>query len=334
MIKISVVIPVYNAENHLAECLDSVLNQSLSDIEVICIDDGSEDDSLTILKQYAETDFRLKILSQANQGVSVARNAGLEVAKGKYVSFVDGDDTIDKDFLQNLYNIIEIHEVDVVFSKLFDHESFNQFFNVLHREEIRNTLLRFFIKDAQFYSVCNKLFSNSIIQRNQIRFPQGVKLGEDGHFNIQFLICSEKVFFFDYCGYQYREVDESATRNIFKHNYIQKAVENYMIDWTPILGDVISSKEIQHLKKVTFVKKIISLTYIYANPKSGLSLKKRLFKLKEIINNQEVSDVFSDISLKNELNLTRYKGAIFDGIRNKNIFYIYILTLFSYYRNK
>ncbi|HBI00735.1 glycosyltransferase, partial [uncultured Flavobacterium sp.] len=93
MIKISVVIPVYNAENHLAECLDSVLNQSLSDIEVICIDDGSEDDSLTILKQYAETDFRLKILSQANQGVSVARNAGLEVAKGKYVSFVDGDDT-------------------------------------------------------------------------------------------------------------------------------------------------------------------------------------------------------------------------------------------------
>ena len=334
MIKISVVIPVYNVENHLAECLDSILNQSLSDIEVICINDGSEDNSLTILDQYAQNDSRLKILSQDNQGVSAARNAGLEVAQGKYVSFVDGDDTIDKDFLLNLYNTIEIHGVDVVFSKLFEKENFNQFLNILGREEIRNTLLRFFIKDAQFYSVCNKLFSNSIIQRNGLRFPYGVKLGEDGHFNIQFLICSEKVFFFDYCGYHYREVDESATRNIFKHNYIQKAVEAYMIDWTPLLGDIISSEEIQHLKKAPFVKKIISLTYNYANPKSGLSFKKRLAKLKEIINNQEVSTVFSDISLKKELNLTRYKEAIFDGIRNRNIFYIYILTLFSYYRNK
>lgn len=334
MVKVSVIIPVYNLENHLADCLDSILCQSLSDIEVICVDDGSEDDSLSILNKYAENDFRIKVISQKNKGVSVARNSGLDIANGKYVSFIDGDDTIDINFLMKLFEIIETYEVDVVYSKLFFQESFLEFSGVINKEKINNLLLPFFIKDAKYYSVCNKLFSNELIKKNNIRFPEGVKLGEDGYFNIQFLLFSKKVYFFDYCGYNYREVEGSATRNIFKHNYFQKAVEVYLIDWLPLLGNIISSEEIQNLKKIPFVKKIISLTYNYINPNSGLSLKEKYCKLKEIVNNKEVSEVFSDNGLKKELNLNSYNSALFDSIQKKKILYIYLLVLYSYFRNK
>jgi glycosyltransferase involved in cell wall biosynthesis len=334
MVNVSVIIPVYNLENHLADCLDSILNQSLSDIEVICIDDGSKDDSLSILNKYAEKDFRIRVISQKNKGVSVARNSGLDIAKGKYVSFIDGDDTIDNNFLMKLFEIIEKYEVDVVYSKLFFQESFLEFSGIIDKEKINTLLLPFFIKDAKYNSVCNKLFSNELIKKNNIRFPEGIKLGEDSYFNIQFLLFGNKVYFLDYCGYHYREVEGSATRNIFKHNYFQKAVEVYLIDWLPLLGNIISSEEIQNLKKITFVKKIISLTYNYTNPNSGLSLKQKYFKLKEIVNNKEVSEVFSDNNIKNELNLNSYNSALFDSIQKKKILYIYLLVLYSYFRNK
>ena len=92
MPKISVIIAVYNVEKYLRQCLDSVVNQTLKDIEIICIDDGSTDNSPKILERYANKDDRIKIITQQNQGQSVARNKGIEVAKGKYISFQDSDD--------------------------------------------------------------------------------------------------------------------------------------------------------------------------------------------------------------------------------------------------
>ena len=87
MIKVSVILPVYNTEKYLPECLDSIINQSLRDIEIICVDDGSTDSSLQILKEYAEKDKRIVVLEQNNSGAGIARNKGMEVAKGKYLSF-------------------------------------------------------------------------------------------------------------------------------------------------------------------------------------------------------------------------------------------------------
>ena len=116
--KISVIIPVYNSEKYLPECLESVINQSLKDIEIICVDDGSADNSLDILNEYAAKDSRIKIISQAHavRGAGSARNRGIENAKGEYISFIDSDDYIEKDFLQKLYEAAEEYDADVACS--------------------------------------------------------------------------------------------------------------------------------------------------------------------------------------------------------------------------
>ena len=105
MPKVSIVIPVYNVEKYLRECLDSVVNQSLRDIEIICINDGSTDNSFKILEEYKSKEIRLQVLSQKNGGQSKARNAGLEVATGEYIYFLDSDDYIKTDALEILYKI-------------------------------------------------------------------------------------------------------------------------------------------------------------------------------------------------------------------------------------
>jgi len=113
-IKISVIIPVYNSEKYLKRCLDSVLGQTMSELEVICVNDGSTDKSLEILEQYSKSDERIIIINQNNLGVSTARNAGLDIARGEYVGFVDADDFIDSDFYEKLYTNAAVYSADVV----------------------------------------------------------------------------------------------------------------------------------------------------------------------------------------------------------------------------
>lgn len=101
--KISVIVPVYNVELYLKRCLDSIINQTLSDIEIICVNDGSTDNSVNILDEYAQKDDRIKIVSQVNAGLSAARNTGLKYVSGEYISFIDSDDWIDLDFYEKMY---------------------------------------------------------------------------------------------------------------------------------------------------------------------------------------------------------------------------------------
>ncbi len=111
---ISVIVPVYNVEKYLARCLDSILNQTFTDFEVICVNDGSKDGSLTILQKYAQKDARILVLEQENQGLSMARNNGMKVAQGRYISFVDSDDAIEKQCLEIAYNIAIDNSADMV----------------------------------------------------------------------------------------------------------------------------------------------------------------------------------------------------------------------------
>ena len=123
-IKVSVILPVFNVEQYLKECLESVVNQTLKDIEIICINDGSTDNSLEILNEYAQKDGRFIILSQENQGQGVARNKGVELAKGKYIQFVDPDDWIEPNMLETLYNFAEEHNSQVV---KFNYSEYNDY---------------------------------------------------------------------------------------------------------------------------------------------------------------------------------------------------------------
>ena len=105
MYKISVIIPVYNVENYLKRCLNSVLNQTLKDIEIICVNDGSTDDSAQICEEYALKDERFSVFHQENKGVSAARNKGLSLAEGEYICFIDSDDSIKENYLSHLLSL-------------------------------------------------------------------------------------------------------------------------------------------------------------------------------------------------------------------------------------
>lgn len=103
MIKVSIIIPVYNTEKYIRKCLESAINQTLTDIEIICINDGSTDNSLNILYEYAAKDSRIRVFTKANEGVAKARNLGLRHARGEYVGFIDSDDFVDEKYFEELY---------------------------------------------------------------------------------------------------------------------------------------------------------------------------------------------------------------------------------------
>ena len=124
MVKISVIIPVFNVELYLEECLDSVINQSLDDLEIICVNDGSTDSSLSILEKYAKMDDRVKIISQENQGQGSARNKGLSIAKGECIYFIDSDDKIELDTLKDCYDCVKKNDLDFVMFQLINYGLF------------------------------------------------------------------------------------------------------------------------------------------------------------------------------------------------------------------
>ena len=113
MVAISIVIPVYNIEKYLKECLDSLVNQTFKDFEVICVNDGSKDKSLDILNEYAKKDSRFIVVTQENGGSGSARNNGLSRARGKYVQFLDGDDYFEPELLEKLYNLAEKYQANI-----------------------------------------------------------------------------------------------------------------------------------------------------------------------------------------------------------------------------
>lgn len=137
---VSVIIPCYNIEKYLRQCLDSVVNQTLRNIEIICVDDGSSDNTLEILKEYEKKDDRFKIISQKNGGAGAARNNGLRMATGKYLSFLDSDDFFELDMLEMAYESAEKYQADfVVFDSNQYHMDKNRFAEtrwVIHKDEI------------------------------------------------------------------------------------------------------------------------------------------------------------------------------------------------------
>jgi len=182
-LKVSVILPVYNGENYIKNCLESILNQTLSDIEVICINDGSTDNTLEILENIVEKDKRVTLLNQENLGQSLARNAGLDIAKGEYVMFVDSDDQLISKSLERLYKNAKYYDLDdllcdgEVFFDPFDlyEKKKSQLNTYKHRNDFPiatgRQLIRQMIIDNQFKSsICTRLFKRSFLEKHSLRF--------------------------------------------------------------------------------------------------------------------------------------------------------------------
>lgn len=206
---ISVVVPVYNAAQYLSECLESIIKQTYSDIEIICVNDGSSDNSELIIAQYMEKDARIRYFAQTNAGVSAARNLALDVATGDWVCFVDSDDIIDRNFLNNLLSLAKDNGMSIC-GYTRDILSLGRKSN--KTENFNNLDFIHTVIDESRCSpnICMMLFKNSIIQKENIRFTVGCVRNEDTEFYLKYMTYIDNVTTTDYIGYFYRDNPNSA----------------------------------------------------------------------------------------------------------------------------
>ena len=220
MPEVSVIIPVYNTERYLARCIESILAQSFSDIEVILIDDGSTDHSPEICEEYAARDRRIKVFHQQNGGVSSARNRGLGLARGEYIHFADSDDFLGGGFYSDLYNLARAEGADICCSP-YVQESKNGEFTPSSEKDERITMTREEALNALFtgnrvsYSLCDKIFRRNIIA--DITFNELISHNEDYLFCYEAIKCSNKTAYTSKSYYHYCYNTESATRSGFSH---------------------------------------------------------------------------------------------------------------------
>ena len=215
---LSVIIPVYNSQEYLRECLDSILNQTFDDYEIICINDGSSDNSYEILKEYENKDKRVVVYNQTNKGASTARNLGMANSNGKYITFMDSDDCIEKDTYEKALKYID--DVDVV---CFGIKTFGEHFSDITRKSDDNYftlkykgkhLLNENIILKTDCSVCNKIFKKSIIKQYSISFPDGLHY-EDSEFLWKYILSSQNIYFLNEYFYKYRRHPGSVMHATF-----------------------------------------------------------------------------------------------------------------------
>ncbi|MDR1943165.1 MAG: glycosyltransferase [Endomicrobium sp.] len=208
--KISVIVPIYNTEKYLSECLDSILGQTFKDLEVICINDGSPDDSDKILEEYSKRDSRIVIIRQKNMGLAEARNSGLRVASGEYIGFVDSDDWIDSTFYEKLISVTIGLDADIAVAGI-------RYFtdSWANREAYLDVIVTNFQDKIALMpngAVWNKLFKASLIKDNNFKFPSGLFFEDNVVLFVAIYYSNKMVHTSDVC-YNYRTNNDGICRS-------------------------------------------------------------------------------------------------------------------------
>ena len=216
MTKLSIIVPVYNVEKYLPKCLESLIKQTLKDIEIICVNDGSMDNSLAILKEFASKDSRIRIIDNQHQGVAKTRNAGIEQSTGEYIGFVDSDDYIDIDFFEKLYNSATKSNSDIAIASILKHKNFFNIYNAKYTKEETAITIQDKIKLCEdkkhfFFYAWNKIYHSGFIKENNIKFSEG-QIYEDVMFAIKALYYSNKIISVYGTKYHYIEHENSLTK--------------------------------------------------------------------------------------------------------------------------
>lgn len=206
---VSILIPVYNAENYISECLNALQSQTFQDFEIICLNDGSTDNSLNILKDWSENFTKLKIINQENNGVAVARNRLIKEAKGKYIAFVDADDIVSEDYLFKLYKAAEKEKADIVKCFFEEISADGNTKTTAHCSHIfykkpENNLKDRFICGYYDSVVWGKLFRSDMLRKNKLSFLPG-HIAEDFPFVILSFLSASNIIIVKEALYYYRK---------------------------------------------------------------------------------------------------------------------------------
>lgn len=310
MDKISIVVPIYNAEKFLDKCIQSVLNQSYQNFELILVNDGSTDNSLRIIEKYNKEE-RIKLINKKNTGVSDTRNIGIENATGNLMTFLDSDDYFDENYLYEMVTELNKHNCELVISGLtYRDENYRFIKKQLYTNKTTKIVLNDIIKEmvnTLYFSSCYKmLFKKNILEEKQIRFNTNLKYGEDTLFAYNLLKNCNSIFYINSTGYNYVQNSSSVL-----HKKDLNSIIKYMDDSVFLLSEF---------------KKEVEEQYIIPNrvlTKYNISLKKlctnneiTFIKFKEINSNLiEKYNLFNNV----EIDKIKYESRI-------NLFLIKLLT--------
>lgn len=242
-------------EKYLPKCLESLIKQTLKDIEIICVNDGSMDNSLAILKEFALKDSRIRIIDNQHQGVAKTRNTGIEQSTGEYIGFVDSDDYIDIDFFEKLYNSATKSNSDIAIASILKHKNFFNIYNAKYTKEETAITIQDKIKLCEdkkhfFFYAWNKIYHSGFIKENNIKFSEG-QIYEDVMFAIKALYYSNKIISVYGTKYHYIEHENSLTK--YKDKTGEK--EHDLIKAYSELQEFCNSKNIEIPERLNYYTK-------------------------------------------------------------------------------
>jgi glycosyltransferase involved in cell wall biosynthesis len=339
---ISVIIPVYNVEKYLRECLDSVIHQTLTDLEIICVNDGSTDGSLAILEEYAKKDSRITIINQENQGLSAARNRALKIAKGEYVQFLDSDDYLSKDACEILYHHANEKSLDML---LFGGYNFNDGENILLNNPYwdktyldKNTDYSVFqvskIKNVVHrlpVSACLCLYKRHFIAQKEIKFPEGLFF-EDNVFFIKAITqaCNIGINFSKL--YLRRLHHEQITQNWNKHFSDYLKIVDMVLTY---LQSIKVDEEIYQKYRNNYLGGCCNIynNFDKRDQKKYARQLSRVFKKYHYEMHTETG-FLKKVKYKNGKKITRYLGGIIKKVKSEKSKKIYLFGVQIYHKKR
>ncbi len=246
---VSIIVPVYNVEEYLPDCIESIINQIYKNIEIILIDDGSPDNSGLICDEYAKKDDRIKVIHKVNEGVSTGRNKGIEAAKGEFIVFVDSDDFLNPDSIEILVNKQAKNDFDFVCGKLkrITNEK-SEVPDIITGEYFNENVFESIFDILEVYGImgpCAKLFKTGIIKENELHFMEDVTFGEDSIFVLEYIEKSKSVAIINNVVYNYNCMNESSASCRYHENFYA-----YSKKFTDILKRI--CKKIQYTDEVEY----------------------------------------------------------------------------------
>ena len=285
--KISVILPVYNAEKYLSSTLDSVLSGSFSDFEVIAVNDGSTDGSLGILNSYAERDNRIKIIDKQNTGVSDTRNVAIEAAEGDYLAFLDADDIYSPEYLEKMYTAATEKGADVTVCGYTTFRGDAPVFPDSQGKEAKPVTVKELLDTGLMTPLGVKLVKRRIVIDNGIKFDTELAFGEDLFFSWKVCIASEKTVRTEDVLYGYRMSSGGATMRY--HDRLYEKYKRGFEDLKAYAMNRGTDTETIGEIDVYFVKRLPTLTFMCARSKYSLGVK--LGMISEIISDGVIRDI-------------------------------------------
>ena len=301
MIKVSVIVPIYNVEPYLRRCLDSLVNQTLKDIEIICINDCSPDKSLAIVKEYAQKDSRIKIINfKKNQGVSAARNSGMKIAKGEYIGFCDTDDYVDLDFYEKLYALTKNKDADIVKGNVKVLDSNNKAETIAFDYRLQK------LKYSFTWGFWSCIYKKKMLIEHSVNFPTTKVInGGDAVFLNHAIIASKRMLFLNDSYYHYIRREDSLDSMFFSKKKFHSVLVCLTLIFNRLNNSKISKAHYCHCYAIWFTHTIY-LAYRISDTDVNKEFTKFIIKFHK------------KCKFPDKLDLPEYIAAIATALKNQN----------------